>query len=274
MSVSKIPKWLWGKRIGVFDLETDFIPTTIIFMNGLSFIDIDLKGNPHITPSKTYTYKWTPYANGSLMESIVLIRQCDIICGHNLIGFDLMEIKKHLGVTLTIPVLDTIILAKIMMSKDDLYAIDAELNLLDIIDRSRPFALDAFGKRLGDSKLVFKKFDKMTKEMQIYCDQDVNLTSTLLLHLLKQENFPFKDVIILEHHTASIIAKQTEFGFYMDLKKTETLNTKLLKEKGELSRQLLDIFSPKFLKDGKEKMYKAISKTRKYLPNSKWRKPW
>jgi len=262
-----VPNWLYGKRIGIWDLETDYIPTTLIYMNGVSFIDIDTEGNITITPSKVYTYEWTPYSNGSLMESLVPLMKCDYICGHNLIGFDQPQIKQHLGMLLDIPVLDTLILAKIMISKDDLYAIDSSLDLLDTIDWQRPYALDAFGKRLGDNKLVFKEFSQMTEEMAIYCNQDVNLTSKLLLHLMAQENFPLEQVIDIEHKAAAIIAIQATNGFYIDIELTRALNTKLLTEKGELARDLADIFSPKFLREGQSKTYAKPSKVKKYLPN-------
>jgi len=266
-----IPKWLHGKRIGVWDLETDYIPTTLIYMNGVSFIDIDMEGIPTATPSKTYTYIWTPYSQGSLLESIQLLQGCDYICGHNLVGFDIPQVQQHLGININIPVLDTLILAKIMISKDELYSIDANLKLLDTIDWSRPYALDAFGKRLGDHKLEFKEFDEMTEKMQIYCDQDVNLTSRLLLHLLNQPTFPLEAVVTIEHQAASIIAEQTKFGFYIDIEKTRALNTALLTEKLDLSLKLEAIFSPKYLKDGKVKSYKKKSVVRKYLPNTNYK---
>lgn len=269
-----IPKWLYGKRIGVWDLETDYIPTTLIYMNGVAFIDIDNNGNVSITPSKTYTYKWTPYSNGSLLQSITSLLDCDYLCGHNLVGFDLPQIEKHLSIKLETPVLDTLILSKIMISKDELYSIDSSLGIVDDIDWSRPYALDAFGKRLGNKKIAFKEFSEMTEEMQIYCDQDVNLTSDLLLHLLNQENFPLEAVIEIEHKAAAIIAEQTKFGFYIDIEKTRALNTKLLKEKGDLARKLSDIFSPKWLKDGPVKTYKKKSVVRKYIPNNNYKGPW
>jgi len=265
-----IPKWLWNKRICVFDLETDFIPTSLIYMNGVAFIDIDNKGNSTITPSQIYTYIWTTYTKGSLLESVSIMQNCDYIVGHNLVGFDIPQIKKHLGVSLDIPVLDTLIISKVMISKDELYTIDAQLGLLDTIDESRPYALDAFGKRLGNNKLVFKEFDEMTEEMAIYCNQDVNLTCDLLLHLMNQENFPLQQVITIEHQAAAIIAEQTANGFYFNIDKGKELNTALLTEKASIARELSTVFKPKFLKKGQPQTYKKLSKVRKYLPNNNY----
>lgn len=259
-----VPKYLWGKRIAVWDLETDFIPTTLIYMNGVSIITIDDSGDVSIIPSRVFTYKWTTYSTGSLYESIQLVNTCDYHCGHNIVSFDMDQIKRHLNVSITAIPLDTLILSKLMFSSDELYAIDRQL-ALDA--PAKPYSLDSFGKRLGDHKIEFKEFDEMTEEMAIYCDQDVNLTGRLLLHLLDQPNFPNWEVIELEHKVAGIIQEQTNYGFYFDVDKARALNTSLLTEKHEIATELSTMFSPKFLKDGQEKKYKGTTKSRKFLPD-------
>ena len=111
----------------------------------------------------------------------------------------------------------------------------------------------------------------MTEEMAIYCNQDVNLTSKLLLHLLSQENFPLEKVVTIEHQAAAIIAEQERYGFYIDIEKARALNTALLTEKLNLSTELLEIFHPKWLKDGPVKEYKKLSTVKKYLPNNHYK---
>lgn len=263
-----IPEWLHNKRIGVFDLETDRIPTTEIFCNSIAFIDIDSNGEAKVTSSKVYTQYWTPYSNGSLMESITLLNECDYICGHNIINFDCKEVNKHLGIKLKAKPLDTLILSKIIFSKDDLYVVDPQLGIDK--DLYGSYSLKAFGQRLGDFKIEFHEFNSLTEEMAIYCNQDVDLTAKLLLFLLEKENFPIEKVVTIEHKAAAIIAEQEDNGFYIDIEMTRKLNTKLLQEKGELARELSSIFSPKFLKDGPVKTYNKLSKVKKYLPNNNY----
>lgn len=127
---------------------------------------------------------------------------------------------------------------------------------------------------VSGSKIDFTDFSVLTSEMAIYCDQDVDLTVKLLLTLLKNKSFPLQKVVTIEHQTATIIAAQEQFGFYLDIEMTRALNTKLLKEKGELARKLASIFGPKFLKDGPEKVYKKPSKVKKYLPNISYVPSW
>ena len=257
----QIPTFLKDKTIAVWDLEADYIPSTVIYCNGVSII----KDGKVLSKSEIYTQYWTPYTNGSLMESITRINQCDYHCGHNIVGFDAPLVKRLMGTMVTAKPLDTLLLAKIIFSKDDLYAMDPQLG----IDKNLygGYSLKAFGQRMGDFKIDFNDFSALTEEMTVYCNQDVDLTARLLLFLFTKENFPIEAVVDIEHKAAAIITEQESYGFYIDIDKARALNTILLKEKLELSSKLAEIFSPKFLKDGQVKTYKKPSKVKKYLPN-------
>ena len=261
-----IPKWLHGTRIGIYDLETDYIPTTEIFCNSVSILDIAEDGSYTVTPARVFTQFWTPYSTGSLMESVTLLDTCNYVCAHNLMGFDLPEVKKHLGVTLKGTPLDTIILAKLIFTKDDLFGIDASLKIDK--DQYGSYSLKAFGQRLGDFKIDYSDFSHLNAEMAIYCDKDTDLATQLLIFLLEKEEFPLEEVVTLEHKAAAIIAEQTALGFYFDVDSARTLNTKLLTEKLEIATELAETFHPKFLKEGPVKSYKKLSKVKKYLPNN------
>ena len=260
-----VPQWLYNKTVCCYDLETDYIPTSQIFCNGISVISFDSEGIPSVVPSKVYTQYWTPYSNGSLMQAVSVINSCDFNIAHNGISFDELEIKRHLGVTLTSKTLDTLIISKLMFSKDELMSMDPRLG----VDKNiwGRYSLKAWGQRMGDFKLDYDDFSHLNKEMTIYCNQDVDLTVSLFLHLLEQDFFPLQNVIELEHKTAEIIAQQVKHGFYIDIVKARELNTSLLQEKGEISREVLEIFLPKFLKQGKPLKYGRASKVKKYLPN-------
>lgn len=269
-----IPKWLHNSTIAVYDIETDRIPTTLMYMIGVSIIAIDDNGNTTTSPSKLYTMHWTKYSDGSFQEALNVINSCTYQCGHNIEGFDKPQIGKYLG---SIPVptsLDTLILAKIIYSKDELYSIDAKLDLLEVIDWSKPYALDAFGKRLGHHKLDFHEFDEMTEEMAIYCKKDVDLTAELILFLFKSENFPLQQVVDIEHQTAAIITEQAAMGFYLDIDMADDLNTKMLQEKMQIHQSLLTEFKPKFLKKGKVISKLNPIKSKRYEPSISYVDPW
>ena len=263
-----IPTWLKDKTIAVWDIETDYVPSTIMYC-----ISVSIVCNGLVTHrARVYTAFWTPYSCGNLMQAITLINSCDYQSGHNTVGFDIPTTERLMNVKITPPSLDTIILAKIIFSKDDLYAMDAELGVDK--DLWGKYALKAFGQRMGDFKIDFNNFTGLTEEMAIYCNQDTDLTARLLIFLLGKDNFPLESVVTIEHQAASVIAEQTAFGFYLDITKTRLLNTELLQEKGALARELAEIFGPKFLKDGPVKQYKKVSRTRMYLPNKDYIPVW
>lgn len=261
-----LPDFLKNKTIAVWDIEADLVPSTEVYCISVSIISVNALGHPTIKPAIVFTQYWTPYTNGSNMEAVTMINNCDFNCGHNILGYDIPMVIKLLGSGITSTPLDTLILSKIVFSKDDLFAMDPQLGLdKELYGR---YSLKAFGQRFGDFKIDYNDFSHLNEEMTVYCNQDTDLAARLLLFLAEKENFPILPVIEVENKAASIIAEQTEFGFYLDIELTRALNTKLLKERGELSRELLDIFSPKFLRDGKVKSYKKPSKVKKYLPNT------
>jgi len=266
--------WLKNKTLAVYDIETPFLTEEgLKGIKDIYCISVATIYNDKITPAKVYTNKWTPYSQGSLIEACAIINNADYRIAHNGIGFDDQVIQNVLSmVPINLP-LDTLILSKIMFSKDDLFSIDASLNISK--DLWSSYSLKAFGERLGDAKIEYKEFDKgLTEELTIYCNQDVNLTARLFVFLKNHVNFPIEKVIKIEHKTAEIINQQIKMGFYLDIEKANKLNATLLKEKGDLFRKLTAIFSPKWLKDGQEKKYKKVLVTKKYLPNKNYKAVW
>lgn len=256
-----------NQTIAVYDIETPFITKDGVgAIPNIYCIAVALIVNGIASPAKLYTEYWTPYSDGSLMQAITLMNSAGIVCAHNGIGFDDLVLKNILRVDIG-TTYDTLILSKIVFSKDELFAIDATLDIPK--DLWGSYSLKAFGYRLGNFKIQFEDFDNgLTEQLGIYCKQDVDLTVNLILFLQEKESFPLETVIEIEHQAAAIITEQTVFGFYIDIEKTRKLNTKLLTEKLELATELSAIFSPKFLRDGKVKSYKKLSKIKKYLPNT------
>jgi len=265
---------LLAKKIAVLDIETPYITGDGIgAIDRIYCIAVVMIDKGVVGPAKLFTEYWTPYTDGSLMEAIALVNTADAMSFHNGIGFDLPVIRNVLQAELTPTPLDTLILSKIIFSKDELYEIDAKLDLPKELWGS--YSLKAFGYRLGEEKIEFDEFDEgLTEQLATYCKQDTVVSADLTLFLLDRENYPIDAVVDIEHKAAAIIALQTDVGFYMDIAKARVLNTVLLKEKHELSRELLEIFSPKWLKDSPIKEYKKLSTIRKFIPTNQYVDPW
>ena len=120
-----------------------------------------------------------------ITEALHWLSSADVICGHNIIGYDLPVLRK------TYPwfkfdgtVLDTLILSRLYHP-----------NMIEV-DKKRQWprmplqlygrhSLESYGYRLGEYKGEFGKtsdWKEWSQEMQDYCVQDVHVTTKLCEH--------------------------------------------------------------------------------------------
>jgi len=180
-----------------------------------------------------------------------LIDQAECIIGHNLIGFDsyhLMNLWK-----MEIPQAkcwDTLIVSRLLKP--------------DIADGH---SLEAWGRRLGSKKIdyteeykkqklradpsyVYKDKDEWNYPllylMEEYCDQDVELTATLLVDLKRQlKSQKFSDYSVeLEHKVAWIVAQQVRNGVLIDQRALMLLKAEVEDELAKLTNKMVAEFEP------------------------------
>ena len=235
-------------KICFADIETTSIPSI-----GVAYVDtihcIGVKSGD--SPTLMYTSRFLPLTNygGTLRNALDVINQHDIVVGHHFIGFDLIVIENLLG-HVTATVLDTMLLAKLLYTKDELSQLDYTIPDFPK-DQYGSFSLDSFGRRMGEYKGSHSDWSKLTSAMADYCTQDVEVTYHLYHNLITHQNYPLQSVIDLEHEVAYIIAQQIHYGFYYDIDAGRQLMQKLMHEQLSLSIKLSRIFKPKFLPDGK-----------------------
>lgn len=250
------------------DIETPRIPIT-----GVHTLDkiycIGVKSEDE--PTKQFTYIYNPNSSGNLRGAIKFINEHTDIVLHNGINFDLPVIAQLLGgIRPDIRVHDTLLISKLMYTKDELFAID--MGIRDMPGKYKGgYSLAAFGFRFGDYKLQFEDFTKLTDEMMVYCTQDVDLTWRLFCHLRKQANFPPEHVLELENLVAGIIQQQERYGFYYDEIKAREFMIKLRFKKLGLEQTLQRSFRPKFMPDGPVKTTNKVIKRKMYTKNLHWK---
>lgn len=248
--------------IAIFDIETQLIPT-----EGLKGIKklFCLNIRPFIENKVyRYTYLYHSTSLGNLKAGLKHLNSFKYVSGHNIIGFDIPVLEYLIGEVTSYP-LDTMLISQLMYTADELAAMDRGIPGFPKQDYGS-FSLKSFGYRFGDNKIEFEQFEKLTDDMLIYCDQDVNLTHKLLQFLLKQSNFPKSNVIHLENRVAQIIQKQTENGFYFDIAKARQVFTEMRFEQLNIERNLQKIFKPMFLPDGPVKTTNKLIKRKQYVP--------
>jgi DNA polymerase I-like protein with 3'-5' exonuclease and polymerase domains len=190
------------------------------------------------------------------------LERCDLIIGHNIIGFDHPVLKK---------------IWNISVKTNQLYDTLVSARLLDP-SREAGHRLENYGAMLGFPKTDYKgeweKHHGITLEknsmqhwdepvlelMTPYCIQDTLVTQKLYEYLeaqFKQQNFD-KRSIELEHKVQEIIYQQTQNGFKLDEREAIFLLARLKGKLGYIENELQSIFPEKTIERVSEKTGKKL----------------
>jgi len=163
----------------VFDLETNGLLDDVTKIHCLVIYDSEADST-------------VIYNNEGNKEPIVRgvqrLEDADVLVGHNILGYDLPVIQKmYTWFNPQALVLDTLLLSRLYHT--DMMEIDKKRNLeympLPLYGRH---SLESYGHRLGEYKGEFGKstdWQEWSPEMEIYCAQDVKVTTKLCDHFHK-----------------------------------------------------------------------------------------
>jgi len=174
-------------------------------------------------------------------------KQTEEFIGHNIIGFDVPVLNKFFGhdIFKHCKITDTLVLSRLFNP---------------ILEGGH--SLKNWGKKLGQNKIQFEQFDFLTEDMLTYCRNDVALTEKLY-HFLIRKMTDFGESIELEHKTATIIQKQHELGFKLDIVEAYGLQSLFQEEMNRLTTEVRKSFPP--LKIEEEFIPKSNNKARGYV---------
>ncbi len=253
----------------VYDIET----TGLSIDSKIHCIGLQCIQDDQIQPVKCYTSLYTPNSDGNLKGALKLLKQADILIGHNSISYDTPLIEYFFNIKLKAQQFDTLLLSKLMFNKEQLMNMDRGISTIETKNWGS-YSLDAFGKRLGVFKDHHEDWTKLTPEMVEYCKQDVIVTTTLYNKLKSMPNFPSQKVINIENKVLQIINKQKENGIYFNKEKAKELSLKLTFEKISIENELAKQFRPMFLPDGKPQKTNHKIKRKLYVPNKNYKNQW
>jgi len=206
----------------IFDVETDGLEGNVI----------------HCIVTKVIGGETRLFPPDKLQEGVNLLASADVLIGHNIIGFDLPVIKKHFDVTLTNHIEDTLVVSRLVNPV-----------------LTGGHSLSNWGYLLYPNDVEKRKaiqpdsWSEYTKEMGVYCIQDVELNADIYYKLLEEVESFSQESVDLEHSIAKIIKQQEVTGFMLDEKKATILSSKLQSKMAVLEKKVHETFKPKWVDD-------------------------
>jgi DNA polymerase I-like protein with 3'-5' exonuclease and polymerase domains len=250
----------------VFDIESDGLIPEMTKVHSLVIKDIESGEVWSCWPFDAETAH--PYH--TIVFGLKMLMDAECIAGHNIQGFDIPAIQKiYPWFKPKGRILDTVIMSR-MMYPDMRDADFRQAEKGDWIPGQHfgKHSLESWGYRLGlwkgdygamrkaegkalgltGAELTFFVWGTWSKEMQDYCEQDVEVT-VALLHKLQKKNFS-DESIQLEHDVQRIISRQEAHGWAFDEKAAADLYGKLRGSQTEIEQKLAEVFAPWFRFDG------------------------
>jgi len=245
----------------IFDIETNGLLDELTTIHSLVIKDVDTDSvwschdhYPHEPTAGTWPHQPT---GPDVAFGLEMLAEADVIAGHNVIAFDIPAIQKvHPGWKPKGVVRDTLVLTRLLWPKEQITDIDFRRAAKGKHPKYLigAYSLEAWGHRLGDYKGDFKgPWHTWTQEMQDYCVQDVEVTTTLWGRCMdrlagKDDGAAWGDECVeLEHEVAAIIARQERYGFCFDVEGATKLYATLAARRTELENKLQLAFPPKVL---------------------------
>ena len=158
----------------------------------------------------------------------LVARGVRVLCGHNIIGFDLPVLSKLGGFSWDDTVRDTLVLSRLANPSVE-----------------GGHSLKAWGERIGNYKDDYDKgWAEFSEEMLHYCQQDVRVTKDIYRRVMLQlEDFSERSVE-LEHKVAEIIQRQEQTGVLFDERKGYELLAELKEEVLQIVLEVRKVFTP------------------------------
>jgi len=162
--------------------------------------------------------------------------------GHNILLFDAPVLVRLCGVDLSYEnCIDTLVLST-------LYSPNIEDG----------HSLDAWGARLGNAKITFNDWSKLSDEMVEYCHKDVEITAQLFRRLVKTlNNLGFSELTVrLQHRLTVIMDNQRRAGFYFNAPEALYLYQFLRQREKDLADEIRLVFPAERVLVAERPMYR------------------
>jgi hypothetical protein len=196
-------------KVRIFDTEANNLYPAVDKIHCGVFTSLDGKEVDKFSPDTHDAF--TPWQDAmcAFMDS------CDVLIGHNVIGYDFPMMKKVLGYVYKGKVVDTLLMSRALNPKRFLppHAKDR---------RAGPHSIYAWGVRVGVDKPEHEDWENYSPEMLHRCTEDVEI-NRLTYHALMKEaaesGGKWRDAFLLTFKLFQNLQEQEEYGWYVDKQK-------------------------------------------------------
>ncbi len=184
-------------RIAFFDLEADgLLPTATVAHCGV----FKIKDTHEV-------FKFRPY---QIQKMLRFMDTCDVLIGHNSIGYDFPLLEKLYGYVFKGKKVCTLVMSRLLNPKRQVPHSCPDKGI-------GPHSIKAWGYRVGRGKPDHDDWENFSEEMLHRCSEDVeilDLVYSALLEEAKGENW--KNAFLLSFKLFENLQKQEAFGWLVD----------------------------------------------------------
>lgn len=200
-------------RICVFDLEADNNLRYVKKIHCGTFKDITTKEKRSFEPHQ-------------MAEMLAFMDTCDVLIGHNVIGYDFPVLKKVYGYVYKGKKVDTLIMSRLLNPK--------RISPPNCPNKKAPHGIEAWGYRVGSHKIDWRanaielglinedapdgeEFRTYHPQMLVYNIQDVDVNELVYYELLKEaKGKNWRNAFLLTFKLFENLQLQEEYGWLVD----------------------------------------------------------
>jgi DNA polymerase I len=185
-------------KIQVFDLEANGLLDTADRVWCGVFIDLNTNEKTVFGPDQMY-------------EMLQFMNTCDVLIGHNVIGYDFPLLKKVLGYEYKGKVVDTVLMSR-LHNPNRLRPFNMPREV-----RGGPHSIAAWGYRVGRGKPDHSDWSVFSPEMLHRCSEDTEINVLVYKALLAEaKGMGWGNAYKLTFKLFEILQKQEDYGWLVD----------------------------------------------------------
>lgn len=191
-------------KVRILDTEANGLLDTVTKCHCGVFKSLDGKETDKFEPSQ-------------IQEMLRYLDSCDVIIGHNIIGYDFPMLKKVYGYVYKGKVVDTLIMSR-LLNPDRILPPNAKNR------RAGPHSIYAWGVRVGVDKPEHDDWENFSPEMLHRCTEDAEINRLVYYELMKEATSgagSWRNAFLLSFKLFQNLQDQEEYGWYMDKPKMQ-----------------------------------------------------